>query len=161
MNLKSNSSRARNEARSRKLGGVAKKSSPTEAQNRGPPKFCTSTHIRRGLQNGQRPSPTPPAPGTITDDIDRCYRCHRCHRPAPPSLDTTRIYAMENRKLKSSGVSGAPPLYAISGVGTASTPPPHGTSGRLTFMLPPRGFTGPKTTSAPPPYGITGGEQPP
>jgi hypothetical protein len=68
---------------------------------------------------------------------------------------------MENCKPNSSDVSGAPPLCAISGVGTASAPPPRGTSSRLTFVQPPRGITGPGITSAPPPRGVTGGKRPP
>jgi hypothetical protein len=86
----------------------------------------------------QRPTPPPipsPAPGTVADAID-----HRRRRPTLAS--GLPVYTTENRKLKSSGVSGAPPLCAISVVGTASAPPPHGSSGRLTSAPQPRGSSG-------------------
>jgi hypothetical protein len=109
---------------------------------------------------------------------------HRCHRPPPPppSPGTAiarhhhrRIYAMENRKPKRSGVSDAPPLCAIFGPRTTSAPPsrrisgapllchisdvgmssvplPHDTSDRLTSAPPPRHISGARTTTAPLPH---------
>jgi hypothetical protein len=64
---------------------------------------------------------------------------------------------MENRKLKSSGVSGALPPRGIPGPGPTSAPPPRSISGALQ----PRGVFGVQTSSAPPPHGTSGSERHP